>query len=123
MARLFQRYPKYLFMKSSRPTGPLNDTEIERMEGAEGTPSKASLNTPDPHAEMVQSPYAGPRDLDDAGDDEDEGEEDDLILGDEDEAVGDEEEFEVELEEDGAEGDYDEDDLVIDDEEAEDEEL
>lgn len=106
-------------MKSNSP---LNDTEIESMEGAEGSPSNASRSTDDPHREMVQSPYAGPRDLDDNGGDEDEEEEDDLVLGDEDEAVGDEEEFEVELEEDGAEEDFDEDDLVIDDEDDEDEE-
>ena len=49
--------------------------------------------------------------------DEDDGDEDDLILGDEDEMVGDEEEFEVELDEDIDAEDVDEDDLVIDTEE------
>ena len=53
--------------------------------------------------------------------DEDEAEEEDLILGDADEA-GDEEEFDVELEED-FDGEIDDDDLVIDaDEDVEDEE-
>jgi hypothetical protein len=56
-----------------------------------------------------------------APDDEDEDtEEDDLILGD-DEVEGDEEEFEIELEEDMDEADLDEDDLVLDtDDETED---
>lgn len=56
--------------------------------------------------------------------DEDDVEEDDLILGEE-ELVGDEEEFEVELEEDIDEDDLDEDDLVIDtdDEDEEDDDL
>ena len=52
--------------------------------------------------------------------DEDDGDEDDLILGD-DELVGDEEEFEVELEEDIDEDDVDEDDLVIDTDDEDDE--
>ena len=58
-------------------------------------------------------------------DDDDEAEEDDLILGDEDELEGDEEEYEVELEEDIDEEDLDEDDLVIDtdDDDEEDESL
>jgi hypothetical protein len=47
-------------------------------------------------------------------DDEDESEEDDLILGDEDEASGDEEEFDVELDDDIDEDDIGEDDLIID---------
>jgi hypothetical protein len=46
-------------------------------------------------------------------DEDDEVEEDDLILGDE-EATGDEEEFDVELADDLDEDDIDEDDLVID---------
>ncbi|HWJ92643.1 MAG TPA: hypothetical protein VNR87_16110 [Flavisolibacter sp.] len=46
--------------------------------------------------------------------DEDEQEEDDLILGDGDEALGNEEEFDVELDDDFDEEDIDEDDLVID---------
>lgn len=112
-------------MEPQRPTGPLNDTEIERMEGAEGTPSPASRTTPNPDRDLEQSPYAGPASLNGRApgdEDEDEGdEEDDLILGDEEEAMGDEEEFEVELDE-GEEGDYDEDDLVIDDEDEEDDE-
>ena len=49
--------------------------------------------------------------------DEEEAEEDDLILGDEAELAGDEEEFEVELDEDIDADDLDEDDLVIDTEE------
>jgi hypothetical protein len=48
-------------------------------------------------------------------DDEDEDEnEDDLILGDEDEAAGDEEEFDVELDDEIDDEDLNEDDLIID---------
>jgi hypothetical protein len=48
-------------------------------------------------------------------DDEDDAKtEDDLILGDEEEATGDEEEFDVELDDDLDDEDLDEDDLVID---------
>lgn len=55
--------------------------------------------------------------------DEDEADEDDLILGDADEAEGDEEEFEVLLDEDINEDDIHEDDLVIDsDDDIDDEE-
>ena len=72
------------------------------------------LNRPDTH------PLNGKHGPDD--EDEDEAEEDDLILGDEDEA-GDEEEFDVELEEDFGGSEIDDDDLVIDsDDEVEDEE-
>ncbi len=46
-------------------------------------------------------------------DEDDEETEDDLILGDEDELSGDEEEFEVELEDELDDEDIDEDDLVI----------
>lgn len=52
-------------------------------------------------------------DDDDDVDDDDDAVEEDLIIGDE-EAVGDEEEFDVELEDDLDEDDLDEDDLVID---------
>jgi hypothetical protein len=46
-------------------------------------------------------------------DEDDADTEDDLILGDEDEVTGDEEEFDVELDDDLNEEDLDEDDLVI----------
>ena len=58
--------------------------------------------------------------------DEDEDKEDDLILGNEDELTGEEEEYDVELEDEPGEEDLDEDDLVIDtneDDPGEDEDL
>ena len=61
---------------------------------------------PDTHP--VNGNYNTPEDEDD-----DDAEEDDLILGDEDEA-GDEEEFDVELDDDLDDADISEDDLVID---------
>jgi hypothetical protein len=58
-------------------------------------------------------------------DDDDEEKEDDLILGDEAELSGDEEEYDVELEDELDEDDIDEDDLVIkaDDDDDEDDDL
>jgi hypothetical protein len=51
---------------------------------------------------------------DDEDDDEDDAVEDDLILGDEDAMVGDEEEFEVDMDDDLGSDDIDDDDLIID---------
>ena len=57
------------------------------------------------------------------GEDDDEDVEDDLILGDEDELSGDEEEYDVELEDEIDEKDVSENDLVIDSDDEEDEDL
>src|SRR5690242_17873110 len=63
-----------------------------------------------PEAHPVNGNYSLP----DEDEEDDEDTEDDLILGDEDEFSGDEEEYDVELAEDIDEEDIDEDDLVID---------
>jgi len=69
-----------------------------------------------PDAHPVNGNYAP-----DDDDDDDDDVEEDLILGDEDEVSGDEEEFDVELEDDVDVTDIDEDDLVIDTDDDEDE--
>jgi hypothetical protein len=71
--------------------------------------------SPDTH------PVNGNYSLPDENEEDDDDTEDDLILGDEDEVTGDEEEFDVELEEDLNEDDLNEDDLVIDADDDEDE--
>jgi len=73
--------------------------------------------SPDSH------PVNGNYSLPDEDEEDDEDTEDDLILGDEDELSGDEEEYDVELDDELDEDDIDEDDLVIDaDDDEEDEE-
>ena len=69
-----------------------------------------------PDAHPVNGNYAP-----DDDDDDDDDVEEDLILGDEDEVSGDEEEFDVELDEDVDVTDIDEDDLVIDTDDDDDE--
>ncbi len=95
----------------------LDNTKHEHVTGS--TPGQVFIEHPfstKPEAHPVNGKH-GPDD-----EDEDEADEDDLILGD-DEATGDEEEFDIELEDEFDEGEISDDDLVIDaDDDVEDEE-
>ena len=79
-----------------------------RADNRTGNTLTDRLFATNPDTHPVNGNYTTPED-----DDDDEAEEDDLILGDEDEA-GDEEEFDVELEDDDLDPEISEDDLVID---------
>jgi hypothetical protein len=84
----------------------------EQLETTGRTPQGISVERPlstSPDTHPVNGNYTIP----DEDEDEDDTE-DDLILGDEDELSGDEEEYEVEVDEELNEEDIDEDDLVID---------
>ena len=99
-------------------TNELDEKPEEFTTTAEGRTNGVFIEKPlstYPDAHPVNGNYAP-----DDDDDEDDVEED-LILGDEDEVSGDEEEFDVELEEDVDVTDIDEDDLVIDTDDDDDE--
>jgi hypothetical protein len=112
LARLF-----YFFIQSRDMQDALKEqNELdEQFESVGRKPQGISVERPpaSPDTHPVNGNYSLP--------DEDEEEtEDDLILGDEDELTGEEEEYDVELEDDPDEEDLDEDDLVIDDDDDDD---
>ena len=97
----------------------LKQTEDIAAKAITGSGPKDKIDRPfsnSPEDHPVNGNYAP-----DDEDDEDKVEED-LILGDEDELVGNEEEFEVELDEDINAEDIDEDDLVLDTDDIDDDE-
>ena len=117
MARLF-----YLLVERRNMQDALNerkelDEQLETIGlNPQGIFIERPLSTsPDTH------PVNGNYSLPDEDEEDDDDTEDDLILGDEDELSGDEEEYDVELEDDLDEEDIDEDDLVIDADEDEEE--
>ena len=94
----------------------------EQFDTVGRTSQRFSLERPSPTSPET-NPVNGSYSLPD--EDEDEKTEDDLILGDEDELSGDEEEYDVVLEDELDEDDIDDDDLVIkaDDDDLEDDDL
>lgn len=106
-------------IKEETGTESKESDSVPAIRNLENTKMQRPLSDP---AEMhpVNGHYAP--DDEDEDDDDDEDVEDDLILGDEDEAYGDEEEFDVELEDDIDDADIGENDLVIDSDDIDDEE-
>ena len=84
----------------------------EQLKTIDRTPQGVLIERPSTSQDT--HPVNGNYNLPDEDEDEDENTEDDLILGDEDELTGEEEEYDVELEEDPDAEDIYEDDLVID---------
>lgn len=121
MARLF-----YPHIERRNMPDALNERKKldEQLETTGRNPKGILIERPPtkPDTQPVNGNYNLPDEDEDEGDDDTE---DDLILGNEEEVTGDEEEFDVELEEEMNEGEIDEDDLLIeaDDEDDEDDDL
>lgn len=117
--------PFLLFVERRNMQDALNETKEldEQLETIGDNAQGIFIERPSTNSDT--HPVNGNYSLPDEDDEEDD-KEDDLILGDEDEYNGDEEEYDVELGDELDEEDIDEDDLVInadDDEEDEDDDL